>query len=153
MYIIYPGIYVWVSMADDWNASSSKENSTRHVSYFHWRPWFGYLIPKNGKHTVRQWELMAMYRKQNLNIFETQWLAFIASIVNFCYIRNSKWKVNHKFVLCPKLWSYGHNLSRGTRFAGGLISIRCTAVEPLRYMMKVGIESLRGRILMPNRGN
>lgn len=54
-----------------WNASNSKENSTRHISYFHWRRWFGYLLLKM-ENIVRQWWLLiAVHRKQHLNILSS----------------------------------------------------------------------------------
>ena len=54
-----------------WDASSGKENSTRHISYFHWRHWFGYLLLKM-EDIVRQWWLLiAVHRKQHLDILSS----------------------------------------------------------------------------------
>jgi len=81
-------LYILVSMSESlwrmiWDASSSKENSTRHISYFHWRRWFGYLLLKMEDIVGQWWLLIAVHRKQHLNILSSLGLSEQISFIQF----------------------------------------------------------------------
>lgn len=99
-------------MADDWNASNGKENSTRHVSYFHWRLWFGYLISKNGRHS---WEVVgwtAMHRKQNLNSFVNPVFDLCSEYRRFPLSQKLETRLNHKHDIRPRIFYPVLNIRR-----------------------------------------
>lgn len=79
MYIIYPDIYVWVSMTGNCPISSYRENSTRHVSYFHWRR--SGLVIKSPKWKIRVIGYGQPCIEKNL-VFITLWCTRIRGLVS-----------------------------------------------------------------------